>query len=100
MSRVGVESDDGLASFYHIMNNEVVRVAGDLERFEKNIAEVNRCLKLEKRKKRLEGRLEGKLERDRDLVIKWIKKGKSDGDIVEYLEITVEELQVIKDSPQ
>ena len=51
---VGI-NNPGLAVFYHVLDKEVVRKAGDLENFEKNIMEVNRILEELEEKKRLEG---------------------------------------------
>ena len=92
--RVGIDNNPGLASFYNILNKESVRIAGHLENFEKNMAEVNGIISMMEEKKWLEGKVEGIT----DMVIKWIKKGKSDADIMVDLEITAERLQVIKDS--
>jgi hypothetical protein len=43
-----------------------------------------------------EGRARGKAERDREIAIKWIKKGKLDTDILEDLEISAEVLAALR----
>ncbi len=100
--QAGVDSSMGIASFYNILSRKVVHMAGELESFEKKIAEVNGILEeMEEKKKlegRVEGRVEGRAERNREIVLKWIRKGKADVDIIEDLEITAEELQAIKAS--
>jgi hypothetical protein len=96
--RVGVDSNPGIASFYNILNKEVVRIAGDLESFEKNIAEVNGMLEVMEEKKRLEGRVEGRDEREREIAIEMIKDGEPESKILKYAKITAERLQIIKDS--
>jgi hypothetical protein len=49
-------------------------------------------------KKRLEGRVQGRAERERELVIEMIKDGASESKILKYAKITAERLQIIKDS--
>ena len=51
INHVGM-NNPGLAAFYHVLDKEVVRNAGDLENFEKNIMEVNRILEELEDKKR------------------------------------------------
>lgn len=65
------DGDKGLAEFYHVLNKEVVRNSGDLEKFEKNIAEVNMSLEDMKLKQRNEGREEG--------VQEGLQKGRKEG---------------------
>jgi hypothetical protein len=106
--RVGVQNDPGLASFYTRMNKDVVHMAGELESFEKNIAEVNRVLEVMEERKRLEGRAEGRLEgraegrlegqaeRKHEMAVDMLKEGEPDSKILKYAKITVVELQAIK----
>jgi hypothetical protein len=95
-----VEGDDiNLASFYHILNREVVRTAGDLERFEKNIAEVNMALEHIKETQRREGIEEGAQREKRSTVNQMLLAGCHLNLIAKVTQLSEVEIESIRDNP-
>lgn len=98
ISLVGGKSNPGLAAFYRVLNKENVHNAGDLETFEKNIAEVNRSLQALEEKKLSEGEIKGEIKGRNNIAITMLEQNFPDEIILKVCKLNQDELQAIKDS--
>lgn len=93
-----VEGDDAnLTSFYHTLNKRVVFMTGDLEKFEKNIAEVNMALDTLKAKERMEGREEGVQREKRSTVHQMLLAECSVDLIAKVTKLSEAEINLLRD---